>query len=1206
MTDYDLSIQVQMDAEEVLSGLQQINEQLANLPGSVEINFAADDAVTAILENIQENLNNLPEEYNINITAEDSASEIVEDIKSSIDSLSEEYNINVSADDSASDIIENIRSSIESLPEEYNINITAEDNASEIIENIMSNLEENTCAISIQADDEASATIENIKTLLESLPEEYNINITAEDNASEIIEDIKSALESISGEVSTTITVEDEASNTIEDIQAALESIPEEISTVIQVEDNASDVTDEVSSKLDELDGKEVTATISVEGGEEATNDTQLLNLSMQDLGDTAAAVAGTIASYDMLVKGLNYRRAIEMAKEYTNATEEQGKAMEELVQKNMSAQLGMEGTARVMTLLARYTGDANEAMGYFKAVMDAIKVTGEDSTAVTITLMNTFREFGVTTEESYEKMAKLIQLFNVSGYPSFTQFLSVVDRIGLTLMQMGFTLEDVAGIVASVGPQGTMILRGFTSQLYALNSEWVRGTEEAEEYARKLEAIGIATRDAEGNIRPLRDVIFDFINYLQTLPSHEERVKVATEIFGDTMGRALVSIAEGYGKVEKASQQSAEQQIKDIKKVKKETRDPLTKIKVEIEKLIPSISKLAPFLSDLVFWFSMASGAAYGFMRVLSIIDKFFAGGKISEWTNEMVSKFLKPLSKRLPTGLGESFKSFMKTLGDEIKKVGDFGAGKFTEFAKRLGSVLKTKLPVEIDNGTREGFKSFAKTLRKEIVNAGDNMVGYLDDFAKMIRSALGKLFGKEGGKISITFLDDFLDDFAKTLATKFPMVVKKLTPYLSKVGGFIGRALGEGIIFRPEDLKWSMGEEEYEETRKTLLDWSEQNNKWMEEQWSKFTSWVSSKFADFKWPRLPNIQLPDLVGSMKSAWSSFTSWVASVFAGFKWPALPNVSLPDLPGMIQGIWVEFTSWVAAAFPTFVWPSLPDIKLPDLLSSIQSIWTSFTGWVSTIFPTFKWPRLPNIQLPDLVGSMKSACSLPDLPGMMQSLWIRFTSWVSSTFSKFKWPRLPNVQMPDIGKLFSDAWKKFTDTVSDAFKRFKWPKLPIPNFGDIAKKFYDWGRDFINNLVKGIWDAMPSFQKALAWIKSHLPHSPPEVGPLADVTRDSMRSWMEGIVKAGEEIFEGFAAKIGSMEWLEPPTPTIGRIGMIETTGAVIGGAEININISEGAVIIRGQSVDERDFRDAAQMLGDEIVRSVISEGINVRRMRWG
>lgn len=39
MSDHSIAIEVQMDAESVVTGLQEMNETLQNLPGDVQINL---------------------------------------------------------------------------------------------------------------------------------------------------------------------------------------------------------------------------------------------------------------------------------------------------------------------------------------------------------------------------------------------------------------------------------------------------------------------------------------------------------------------------------------------------------------------------------------------------------------------------------------------------------------------------------------------------------------------------------------------------------------------------------------------------------------------------------------------------------------------------------------------------------------------------------------------------------------------------------------------------------------------------------------------------------------------------------------------------------------------------------------------------------------------------------------------------------------
>ena len=66
------------------------------------------------------------------------------------------------------------------------------------------------------------------------------------------------------------------------------------------------------------------------------------------------------------------------------------------------------------------------------------------------------------------------------------------------------------------------------------------------------------------------------------------------------------------------------------------------------------------------------------------------------------------------------------------------------------------------------------------------------------------------------------------------------------------------------------------------------------------------MSSNIPRFRWPRLPNVSMPDILGAFRRAWSTFTSKVKSSFSGFKWPRLP---LPNFSGIAS----KFREWGAS-----------------------------------------------------------------------------------------------------------------------------------------------------------------------------------------------------------------------------------------------------------------------------------------------------
>ena len=1085
-----------MDAEEVVAGLQQINDSLSNLPGSMEINFSVDDTATETITSIKEELEALPDEANITITAEDAATDTLTEISSSLEELPVEARITVTIfDDFVTETLNSIQDRIDNLPDEVKLTITAEDTATDVLDKISEELEGATHTITIKAEDDATDVMNSIKEVLEELPAEYTIKISVDDEATGTITTVREALDSIPDEVRSVLDVDDgDSLKVIEDVKSRLEDIDgANAAATVTVEgaETSEEVISDLSEKLKEVDGADASATVTVEGADEAIGSTNDLNLNFSALSKTVAGAGAAIGSYKLLVEGLDYYKAIGLAQRYTDATDEQRRAMEKLVQENMSVKLGMAGTAQVMTLLARYTGDANEAMGYFKAVMDAIKVTGEDSTAVTLTLMNTFREFGVSTRDAYGEMALLIELFNRSGFPSFTQFLSIVDRLGLTLGQMGFSLEDVARIVASVGPQGSLILRGFTSQLYKLNSEWERGGPEAEEYAKKLEKFGIVTRDSSGHLRSLRDVIFEFIEYLQSLPDHETRVKVATEVFGDSMGKALVAIAENYDKVKDASKESAEQQVKDVKKVNAEALPPLQRMMKYIEKLVPAIGQIAPALSETIMTLSS-----------IAVLDEMWFDGRIKGAITRVAERLKSSISRLIPSSVKDAVKDASRRIKDIIKDtlkgLADDAARLISDALKRVAESIRARTP------------SLTSAVKDALSRARDALKRILGDETGRLtpKIEIPAEFKFKLPKIDLTIGDTQIDDAARTLLERFTGGVDDAArvsiPELgSRIGSLLIRGIGEGVgvALLSVDI---------------LANFREYLNRALSDPTSLFGP-------------TPLSLLPDSIKNMFSPEKLFEG----IYGPEKWSKLKEALMQNIktyiedpireelsklfrdPGkyIIEGfgqVWNDFKVWVMTRIPTFKWPQLPKLPLPNPVTALQEMWNKFTGWVKEHIPTFKWPKVPNISMPNLVA-------------LIQQAWNKFLAWVKEHVPKFKWPKLPSPSMPNLVSLISKVWSSFTSWIKSRFSGFKWPKLPLPDFSGIAAQFRSWGSRFISNLAAGIRSAIPNLNSVLSIIRRLLPSSPPKEGPLSSLTYDVMREY--GYL-LGRHFNEGLAATI--------------------------------------------------------------------------------
>lgn len=1013
MSDHSLAVQVQMDAEEVLNGLNEINNMLSNLPGSVEVDFTSEDAITPILESIQEGLNSLPSDVEIAISA---------------------------FDDFATETITNLKDLVEALPSEVNVNLTAEDNASDLLD-----------------------------SLKEKLSEEFNITLNVEDNATDTLTNLKNILDELPSTVDISLNVEDNATEIIERLHDLLGDIPDEITTTVNAEVNEGEVED-LKTKLEEIDGTTYDTTVNVdtESIETATETTNTFNEAIDGLTSKVAGLTAGFLSYNKTLELLDYDRIIEQSAILTNATQSQRKAMEDLIRENYVYSLGMKGTAEVMYTLAAYTNDVNLTMGYFKAALLGVKRSGEDVTAVTLALARVFRDFNVSVQDSMDTVNLLLGLWRISGYPSFTQFIDTVDRLGYFFRQAGLNAEDTARIIASVGPVGTRLLRPFAKELTEISREWERGGEGVKEYSDKLEKFGVAVKDAHGNIRPFRDVLFDFIEVLSRIPDQQERVRVATEVFGESVGPALAQVASNWKTTGKVTEEESERMNKALGKSAEKHRESAATISGEIDKILMHFSELIERYK--------------GIFEVISLL----LGPTVAEL---IVHKGI-PAMKNAINKLIESIKNLLGK---------DFG-------------LLKEKLPDELSNRLKEMFnEGFGRAVGK----LRDIVRGFIDRVKRVLSDETGRLIPKieipvelKLPKLDFGIGKSQVDDAARTLLERFTGSVDDAArvsiPELgSRIGSLLIRGIGEGVgvALLSVDI---------------LANFREYLNRALSDPTSLFGPTPLSLLPDsIKNMFSPEKLFEGIYGPEK--WSKLKeALMQNIKTYIEDPIREELSkLFRDPGkyIIEGfgqVWNDFKVWVMTRIPTFKWPQLPKLPLPNPVTALQEMWNKFTGWVKEHIPTFKWPKVPNISMPNLVA-------------LIQQAWNKFLAWVKEHVPKFKWPKLPSPSMPNLVSLISKVWSSFTSWIKSRFSGFKWPKLPLPDFSGIAAQFRIWGSRFISNLAAGIRSAIPNLNSVLSIIRRLLPSSPPKEGPLSSLTYDVMREY--GYL-LGRHFNEGLAATI--------------------------------------------------------------------------------
>ncbi len=929
MSDHSIAIEVQMDAESVVTGLQEMNETLQNLPGDVQINLEGGDNLTPILDSINSSLDELPEELQVHLSAENELTDVLTDILIQLDHIPDDINIHLTAEeDGVIDVLEKINQKLDEVEEAH---------------------------LKITTDDDATKTLDTVLEKLNELPDEVTIKVGVDDNATTIIESIIKSIHEIPNDITTTVHAEVEGMDDIKDFNHVLDDLEREYSTTVEVSVEGAEGVDELKHSIKEADGQEVNVEVNTEGIEEAEDRLSGITSAVSDLESQVMGLLGAYMSYQGITSALNYGKLIDQTAVLTNATREQRKELEKTIEANYNYTLGMKGGATIMYTLASYTRDYTLTIGYYKAALTAVARSGEDASTVTLTLARVFRDFNITVAESEGLTHKLLELWRRSGFSSFTEFLGMVDRAGYYLDQAGVSADTTAKIIASLGPRGTRVIRQLGRELGNIGREWKEGSDVVEEYGKKLEKVGISVRDSSGNLKSFNEVLEEFLTYLSTIPDDAERARVATEIFGEKAGPALAEVADKWDELGDVSEENAKRTNKALGESAAAHRDILTEIKGNLDKFIDDIN-------------TFLEGAGYVGQILFFVIGKDIY---------DLVKKALKIVSTKIWDVLEDSLKNVSR------------GRGRLTGFAESVKDALKNALDDAITRLKTDDF------VQKFLNKMEDSLRGVArklwDRLKNLLRDEGGRAFDRLDVDGVITRLGTNLDDAASSILPRFG----------TSIGRTLVKAVGEGVgvalqtadilynfkeylrdiledpfkfvspvaeysypewlrrIFSPETIfKAIMGPEEWEKAKNTLLenarvyiqepfrrevenffkDPARYLKEGFSQMWSDFKAWVYSHIPSFKWPSLPPIKVPDIVGGIRSKWEQFKAWVRSAFKSFRWPNLPNIKLPDFAGLMKSAWSKFKSAVSSSFKSFKWPRLP-------LPNFSGIASSFRAW---------------------------------------------------------------------------------------------------------------------------------------------------------------------------------------------------------------------------------------------------------------------
>ena len=270
----------------------------------------------------------------------------------------------------------------------------------------------------------------------------------------------------------------------------------------------------------------------------------QQFGRSCASIGKDMLMLTGAFAApLTMAVKGFAaFDDQMRLAKAVTKATRAEFESMTQV-----AAKLGRETsfTARQvadgMVALGRMGFSPKEVEDAIAPTLDLARATGTDLGEAADIAANSMRIFGIEAERMSDVADVLTATANGSAQ-TLTDLFEALKMAGPQAKAAGENITDTSaaiGILANVGVKGSLAgtaLRKSYSQFAKTKVQ------------DKLKAIGIATVDANGNLRKMADIMADIGMAMSSMPS-AEKISFAEEIFdirGSLAGLSLGDNVKG------------------------------------------------------------------------------------------------------------------------------------------------------------------------------------------------------------------------------------------------------------------------------------------------------------------------------------------------------------------------------------------------------------------------------------------------------------------------------------------------------------------------------------------------------------------------------------------------------------------------------------------------------------------------------------
>ena len=248
---------------------------------------------------------------------------------------------------------------------------------------------------------------------------------------------------------------------------------------------------------------------------------------SLTNMGKNLLAVSGIMAApLAFATKSFaDFDDAMRMVKAVSGATESEFQRLTAAAEKlGRETSYTAKEVAEGMTAMGRMGLKPDEILSAVPAVLSLARATGTDLGEAAEIASNNMRVFGLDTS----KMANVADILTATANGSAQTLTDLAEGLKMAGPQAAAANDNIVNVSGALGVLANMGIKGSLAGT-ALRKSYSQFAKT--KVQDKLKAIGIATTDANGNLRAMPEIIGDIAKHMNKLPT-AERLAFAEEIF--------------------------------------------------------------------------------------------------------------------------------------------------------------------------------------------------------------------------------------------------------------------------------------------------------------------------------------------------------------------------------------------------------------------------------------------------------------------------------------------------------------------------------------------------------------------------------------------------------------------------------------------------------------------------------------------------